>query len=266
MAPVLIIGGTLGTALAAALHAPDPGVWAIIGMSAAFSGVTRSPLTTIVFMLELTHDLPVMMPVLLTCTVSAGLSALILPRSILTEKIARRGRHIARDYAVDPLDQVKVSQLNLMPLVSFHESENIAEALEKLRYAPHGYRFKGYPLLSEDGKLLGEVTRADLARLAETDEVGHMPLSRYFTSAVGILSPDQTLSDVCHEMLETGQHRFYIVDKEGRPIGLLTKRMILEARRKHWEEENRRERYLNLFQRRSRMEPAGERHFSSSGN
>ena len=79
MAPLLLIGGTAGTALAALVHAPDPGVWAMIGMAAIFSGVTRSPLTTVVFMLELTHDMAVLMPVLLACTVAAGLSVLILP-------------------------------------------------------------------------------------------------------------------------------------------------------------------------------------------
>ncbi|WP_274649676.1 chloride channel protein [Paenibacillus humicola] len=250
MAPLLIIGGSSGAALAALVHAPDPGVWAMIGMAAVFSGVTRSPLTTVVFMLELTHDLSVLMPVLLACTVAAGLSALILPRSILTEKIARRGRHIARDYAVDPLEQLKVSQLELMPLTVFHEGETVADALEKIRRSPGDYRYKGYPLLSAEGRLLGEVLKAGLEQLAEREDARHSPLPLYFSAPVPAISPDQTIGDVCHLMLSEDRHRYYVVDPDGRPLGMLTRRLILESRRKHWEEENKRERFL-YFSRRS---------------
>ncbi|WP_052487255.1 chloride channel protein [Gordoniibacillus kamchatkensis] len=266
MAPLLIIGGTVGDALAALVHAPDPGVWAIIGMAAVFSGVTRSPLTTVVFMLELTHDLPVLLPVLLACTVAAGLSALILPRSILTEKIARRGRHIARDYAVDPLDQVKVSQLELVPMLSFHEHETVAGALEKMRHAPDEYRYKGYPLVAGNGRLIGEVRRADLESLAKSGAAGNSPLSRYFAAAVPAVTPDHTFGDVCHIMLSTGQTRQYVVDEDGRSQGLLTRRSILESRRKQWEEENRRERYLHLFRWSSAARPVGKREPSAGGH
>ena len=266
MAPLLLIGGTAGTALATLVHAPDPGVWAMIGMAAIFSGVTRSPLTTVVFMLELTHDLAVLMPVLLACTVAAGLSVLILPRSILTEKIARRGRHIARDYAVDPLDQMKVSQLALEPLMSFNKNETVAEVLDKLRRAPDEYRYKGYPLLSGDGKLLGEVMRADLELLAERGDADDSFLSRYFTSAVPVVTQDHTVGDVCHEMLNTGRFRLYVVDGERRLIGLLTRRDILESRRKHWEEENVRERYLHFFRRGPQVRPAVKQRSSASSH
>ena len=64
----------------------------------------RSPLTGIVFTLELTHawnDLTM----LLVASVSAYLlSALLLKRSVLTEKIARRGYHLTREYSTDPLE------------------------------------------------------------------------------------------------------------------------------------------------------------------
>ncbi|MGG1517210.1 chloride channel protein [Paenibacillus oryzisoli] len=246
MAPLLIIGGTCGTALSAIFHMPDPGIWAMIGMAAVFSGVTRSPLTTVVFMLEVTHDVSMIMPILLTCTVAAGFSALILPRSILTEKIARRGRHVARDYVVDPLDQMKVSQLTLTPLQCLNASESLDSAKSKIESAPDQYRFKGYPLLSDDGALIGEVVQTDLQVLMER-KLGHRILSEYFTSRVPVVSPDQTISDVCHIMLSTQQHRFFIIDPNGKPLGLLTRRSILESRQKLWEEENRRECILPVY-------------------
>lgn len=108
LAPLLLIGGTMGDAAAQILHFPGHGAWAILGMAATFAGVTRSPLTSIVFLLELTDDTRMLLPLLLACAVATLVSTLILPRSILTEKIARRGMHIARDYTVDPLDATLV--------------------------------------------------------------------------------------------------------------------------------------------------------------
>lgn len=253
MAPLLIIGGTVGDALAVLTHAPDPAVWAIIGMASVFAGVTRSPLTTVVFLFELTHDLSILMPVMLACTVAAGLSAFILPRSILTEKISRRGRHIARDYAVDPMDQLKISQLELMPLVAFNAHERLAQAMEKIRTMPNEYRFKGYPLLSNDGKLLGEVTRSGLMSIIEKGEAIDSPLSQHFSDNVTYtVTPDHTVADVCQIMLTIDQHRLFVIDSEGRPVGILTRRSIIESRRKHWDDENRRERFLSFFPQRTR--------------
>jgi H+/Cl- antiporter ClcA len=111
LAPLLIIGGTSGDILASVFHANDPAVWAILGMAATFGGVTRSPFTTVVFIFELTHNIEMLLPSIITCAVAAGISAIILPRSILTEKIARRGRHINRDYMVDPIEMQSVSTI-----------------------------------------------------------------------------------------------------------------------------------------------------------
>ncbi|RAP75711.1 chloride channel protein [Paenibacillus montanisoli] len=77
LTPLLIIGGTLGNWVAHVFHSPHPGVWAILGMAALFAGVTRSPMTTVIFLLELTHDIEMMIPTLITCGVAAVVSALI---------------------------------------------------------------------------------------------------------------------------------------------------------------------------------------------
>src|SRR5690606_18602877 len=86
------------------------GVWALIGMAAIFSGTTRSPFTAVFFALELTGDISLMFPVLIACTVAYGFTALFLKRSILTEKVARRGIHINREYQMDPLEVISVGK------------------------------------------------------------------------------------------------------------------------------------------------------------
>ncbi len=92
------LGAALGGLLSAVLPGAGEGTWALIGMAAAMAGVMRSPFTSIVFALELTHDINALLALLVACTIAHLVSVLTLKRSILTEKIARRGYHVTREY------------------------------------------------------------------------------------------------------------------------------------------------------------------------
>jgi H+/Cl- antiporter ClcA len=103
LAPLLIIGGALGAGLGQFVRVGDAGLWAAVGMAAIMGGTMRSPLTAIFFLVELTHDLNAL-PALLCGSVGGfAVTVLLMRRSILTEKLARRGHHIAREYSVDLL-------------------------------------------------------------------------------------------------------------------------------------------------------------------
>ena len=80
-------------------------------MAGALAGVTRSPFTAIIFAFELTHDANSLLALLVVATVSHLVSVLVLKRSILTEKVARRGFHVMREYAVDPLEATFVREV-----------------------------------------------------------------------------------------------------------------------------------------------------------
>jgi hypothetical protein len=113
LAPLLMIGGALGELLAVFAHASvqTQSLWALVGMGAMLSGSLGVPLTAIVFSMELTHCLPALLPLMLACIASHAVTSLIMPRSILTEKLSRRGYHLTREYGVDPLEMVSVMQV-----------------------------------------------------------------------------------------------------------------------------------------------------------
>jgi len=64
LAPLLMMGGALGGVEGAFLPALGPGFWPLVSMGAILGGTTRSPLTGIVFAIELTHDLNMLVPLL----------------------------------------------------------------------------------------------------------------------------------------------------------------------------------------------------------
>jgi chloride channel protein, CIC family len=113
LAPLLMIGAALGESMARIAHVSVEvqALWALLGMGAMLAGALGVPLTAILFSLELTHALPAMLPLALACMASYLLTSLIMPRSILTEKITRRGYHLSREYGVDPLETVTVAEV-----------------------------------------------------------------------------------------------------------------------------------------------------------
>jgi H+/Cl- antiporter ClcA len=123
LAPLLMMGAALGGVEAMVLPDMGIGFWPLISMGAILGGTMRVPFTAIVFALELTHDLAALLPLLIAVTAAYTFTVLLMKRSILTEKLSRRGHHLSREYQVDPMEGLFVSQVmrsNLMVLLAEH--------------------------------------------------------------------------------------------------------------------------------------------------
>jgi hypothetical protein len=113
LAPLLMIGAAIGESVAQLAYMPGEtqALGALMGMGAMLSGALGVPLTAILFSVELTHALPALLPLTLACTASYMVTSLVMPRSILTEKLSRLGYHLSREYGVDPLEMVSVAEV-----------------------------------------------------------------------------------------------------------------------------------------------------------
>jgi H+/Cl- antiporter ClcA len=113
LAPILMIGGALGELLGVLAHASTQtqALCALVGMGAMLAGSLGVPLTAVVFSLELTHCLPAIVPLTIACFAAHVVTSLVMPRSILTEKLGRRGYHLTREYGVDPLETISVMEV-----------------------------------------------------------------------------------------------------------------------------------------------------------
>jgi H+/Cl- antiporter ClcA len=111
LAPLLMMGGALGGLEAMFLPHVGSGFWPLVSMGAILGGTMRSPFTGVIFAIELTHDINMMLPLLLAVTIAHAFTVLTLRRSILTEKVSRRGFHLSREYAIDPLEILFVREV-----------------------------------------------------------------------------------------------------------------------------------------------------------
>src|SRR5262245_58941549 len=153
LAPLLMIGGALGGVESWVLPAEGVGFWPLVSMGAILGGTMRSPLTGVVFALELTHDVNMLLPLLVAVTIAHGFTVLVLRRSILTEKIARRGYHLSREYAIDPLEILFVREVMRTSIAALPSNASFDALVRSLRAdftrvdAARGGRQRLYPIV-----------------------------------------------------------------------------------------------------------------------
>jgi H+/Cl- antiporter ClcA len=172
LAPLLMMGGALGGLEARLLPFEGAGFWPLVSMGAILGGTMRSPLTGVIFALELTHDVNIMLPLLVAVTIAHGFTVLTLRRSILTEKIARRGYHLSREYSIDPLEIIFAREVMREPsgsdLWRVPEGSDpvVAHPDEPLRVVVYRMAATGrteLPVVShEDGGVVGWLSLTDL--------------------------------------------------------------------------------------------------------
>ena len=247
LAPLLLMGGALGGVEAWYLPSMGVGFWPLVGMAAILGGTMRSPFTGVIFALELTYDVHMLLPLLVAVTVSHAFTVLVLKRSILTEKIARRGYHLTREYAIDPLEILFVREVMRPDVVSLPADASIARIVAPLAVDALGGPQRLFPVVGAAGGVLGVVTRFDLHRLAERARAhGDAGLSHVLRAAPTVAYPDEPLRLVVHRMAETGLTEFPVVERgeTRRLAGMVSLEDLLKARARNLDAERRQERMM----------------------
>jgi chloride channel protein, CIC family len=241
LAPLLIMGGALGALVGRWLPGPDTGLWAGIAMGAMMGGTMRSPFTAIAFMLELTHDINVLPGLLIACIAADAVTVLIMKRSILTEKVARRGHHVMREYSVSPLHRRWVEDVMERDVPTIPANLPVDTVFLQLAQSdPLLSRRQSWPIVDELGCLVGLITRGDLTRAVwQLDAEGQTVLEAG-SAPVLVTYPDELLEVATARMLEHNIGYLPVVSRSdpGRLVGYIDRAAVMTA----WAHASREER------------------------
>lgn len=252
LAPLLMMGGALGALESTFLPGGDRSLWPLVSMAAALGGTMRSPLTSVIFALELTHDINTLPALLTASTVAYGFTVLVMKRSILTEKVARRGYHISREYAVDPLERLSVGDVMATDVVTVPAAMPIGELMTRHFLGGGKQRHSGYPVVDRVGKLLGVITRSNFLEhwteaLLGGRTIAISPIIAYdlIDRPLVTANPKESCRAVAERMAESGFKRLPVValDEPDRLLGIVTLIDLLQARHRLIDEESKRERF-----------------------
>lgn len=245
LAPLLIFGGALGYLVGLFLPG-DAGFWALLGMAAMMGGTMRAPLTGTFFAVELTGDISALLPLLAATVAAYAVTVLLLRRSILTEKIARRGQHITREYGIDPFEFARARDIMITSVDSVNTSMPVSQFVEHLMTTPRPHR--AYPVLDEFGALKGIASRADALRWQQGATDVEPTLGDVVSDvSVPFVHPEDTVGYVADLMLATDTGRIPVVESGGQKlVGLISRKDLLRLRHKAQANETERQPYLNL--------------------
>ncbi|SAL68317.1 Cl-channel, voltage-gated family protein [Caballeronia arvi] len=260
LAPLLMLGAGLGTALGAILPGHDAALWPLVCMAATLGATLGAPLTAIVFAFGLTHDANALLPLLAATLVAHGFATVVMKRSIMTEKIARRGYHIYREYGVDPLERHHVDEVMTRDVLTIDAATPLSDVLAK-HFGPQQVH-RAYPVV-RDGVLVGMLDRASLGTLigaSSVQEAGATigdALQRQQHGAPAFALPGEPCRLAATRLAVHELERLPVVaDKQSlRLVGIVARSDLVKPAKAHFDEEHRRERFRGF-----RRAPALRKH------
>jgi len=241
LAPLLIMGGALGAFAGSWIPIGDVGLWTTIGMAAMMGGTMRSPLTAMIFAIELTRDFNLFPGLLIGSVAALAVTVLLMRRSILTEKLARRGHHITREYSIDPFELARVRDVMDKEVPSVPASMKISELSDLIAQGDSELsRRQGTLIMDDQNRLVGIITRGDIVRALRQNLNREITVAEAGSKDLAVAFPDEPLHSAITKMLNRDIGRLPVVERKDttRVIGYLGRAAILSARMKIHEEEN----------------------------
>ena len=237
LAPILIIAATVGGLLASGFDAAFPaveiatGAFALVAMAATFGASTRATFASIIFVFEVTRDYDIILPLMLAAVIANFVAASVMPESIMTEKLSRRGLRVSGEYAVDVLRTTVIGKIMTVPVETLADTATVGDARDLFQRATHS----AYPLVDDEGNLTGIVSRSDLLTSQVDDDA---PVVEIASTDVVTVTPEASAHETLEQML-AGSFGHVPVVEGRRLVGMITRTNLVRARVREFEMERR---------------------------
>lgn len=238
-APSLVVGGGLGASFAILFKhiAPhlvsDPAFYALAAMGGVFGGIARAPLTSIVFLFELSHNPNAILPLIVTVMISDAVVRLFSRESIMTVKLVKRGLIILQDYSVPVLMRARIDQVMRKEFSLLHADDELRTVLET--FVPGHLSL--IPVVDADDALVGIVEPHDLLRTEPPDH--HFTMREIARQDYVLAYTGEPVDRIHREMMLKNTENVVVVEPGDRrkPVGIARANDILQLRRWLLEEE-----------------------------
>ncbi len=255
-APSLFIGAALGATFGILANdlfptiISDYGAYSIVGMGAFFAAMVQGPLTAIVLLIEMTRDIELLLP-LMAAVVFATLTARALSTdSIYTLRLQRQGIEIHPEETTPVMRKIAVSKAMTIDYPVVPPTMPVDELITKFSRTAH----HGFPVVDDDGRLVGVVTLSDVEAAPE-DTIVDLKVEDIASTELLVAYPDQSLHEALYRLGAKDIGRILVVDRDNpeKLLGVLRRSDIIKAYRNKLVEDSKSER---AFKRRSRRTDA----------
>ncbi len=244
LAPLLMMGAALGVLVGPLLPGGQAALWPLVFMAATLGGMMRAPLMSVLFALELTQDVNALLPLLIGSAVAYGFTVMTMPRSILTEKISRRGHHVYREYGVDPLERHVVAEVMTRDVETIDGEASLDYALS--RHGGVAQRHRAFPVMVA-GRFIGMADRETLAEGLRRPGCARVA-DLFGANVPAMAQPDESCRTVATRLAVHGLERLPVVSDatSRRLLGIIARSDLVKPSLDVDDQEHRHERFLSL--------------------
>ena len=231
-APSLFVGAFAGATLAVmcrVIFGWDVSItsFTLAGMAGVMSGVMKAPLTAIFLIAELSNGYGLFIPLMIVSCISFAVNYGLDRDSIYTKQLRMRGELLTHDKDSSAFVFLRLDELMETDFIRIRETLTLGDIVNIISSA----RRNIFPVLDNQGKLMGVVQLDDLRHDMFNRDKWHTPIMHYM-----IQPPDKILE---HEMIQSIMPRFEqnntwmlpVVDKDNKYLGFISKSRILNAYR-----------------------------------
>jgi CIC family chloride channel protein len=230
-APSLFVGACLGGAFGMAVEHVLPGqtahcgAYALVGMGAVLAGTTHAPITAIIMLFELTSNYAIILPLMLSCIISVVLASKVMPASIYTIKLLRRGERLRGSSEAELMRSTKVRRI----LRPFPETIGPGASIgEVMRRALSGSMAHQY-VVDGEGKPIGVITLRSLKTIFMEHDLDEQLVvaADVMKSPVTSVSMDNTLEEAMFHISRLDTEMLPVVNDLGQITGCVTRHDIM---------------------------------------
>ena len=231
--PSVVIGGAMGGAVGRLFHTimpgvvTEPGAFVVVGMAGFFTAVSNTPISTIIFVSEMTDSYQLLLPSLLVCSVAY----LAAQRWTIYEKQPKNRISSAAhtgEFFVDILQAIHVRDL--------------VQHIRKVRLIPQEMRFVDFkryfaktkqhyfPVMDHNGRLNGIFSSTDIRSVLFSAEIENLVVMRDIaTSDIIFTTPEEDLNTVLTKFTKKNIDSLPVVkaDDHGILLGMLNRREVI---------------------------------------
>ncbi|NJO29467.1 MAG: CBS domain-containing protein [Richelia sp. SL_2_1] len=227
-APSLILGSCLGYLVGVAefniLGLSSPNTYALVGMGAFFSAVSKVPITAIMIIFEITTDFNLVLPLMIGSVTSYLVADKLIPGSLYTKLLQLNGIDIDTEVPINArFIQLTAQEVMQRQVETLQEEMTVDEAIQAFSNSTQ----RGFPIL-ENGKLVGIVTQSDLMKIREGKLSRDAPIREIMTSHPVTITPKHSLSNVLY-LLDRHQISRLPVLEGRRLVGIISRGDIIRA-------------------------------------
>jgi CIC family chloride channel protein len=233
-APSLFIGAMMGGVYGHVVHylfpsvTASPGAYSLVGMGAIVAGTTHAPITSILILFELTDDYRIILPLMMTCILSALTASQLKRESIYTMKLVRRGIDVRAGKEVSILKSLPVRDFMVRDVAFVSEMIPLSSFLHFIKESTHTY----FPVVNGKEELVGIISLRDIRPILLEETLMDLVIAKdIMTEDVITLTTDDNLYDAMGKFGIKDIGQLPVVDKDNpkKVVGMLKRTDMILA-------------------------------------